>query len=71
MDIGVSQGLSIQASVTAGALKDIAGAQVITKTLDKLNTMQSLSGPVVDAGYQFQKDVLGAIGIGNSLDIKV
>ncbi|MDL2210833.1 hypothetical protein LJC26_08545 [Desulfovibrio sp. OttesenSCG-928-O18] len=62
---------SSAASIAAGAIKDTTGAQVITKTLDKMNTAQTMSGPKIDAGYQFQKDVLSAAGIGNSLNIKV
>jgi hypothetical protein len=56
------------ASQSQSILKDVAGAQIISKTLDKLNTAQSLSGPKIDAGYQFQKDVLNAAGIGTMLD---
>ena len=56
------------ASQAQGILKDIAGAQVITKTLDKLHTTQSFNGPKIDADYQFQKDVLSAAGIGTMLD---
>ena len=56
------------ASATKGAIKDTTGAQLITKTLDKMNTAQTLSGPKVNADYQFQKDVLNAAGIGNKLD---
>ena len=71
MDIGASQGLSIRASLTEGVLKDATSSQVITKTLDKLNTTKTLSGVAVDTNYQFQKDVLGAAGIGRALDLKV
>ncbi|MDL2271481.1 hypothetical protein LJC23_00425 [Desulfovibrio sp. OttesenSCG-928-I05] len=63
--------MSLQAGVAAGAIKDATAGQVITKTLDKLNTSATLSGPAVNADYQFQKDVLGAAGIGQSLDMKV
>ena len=56
------------ASQSQGILKDVAGAQVVTKTLDKMNTFQTVSGPKIDAGYQFQKDVLSAAGIGTMLD---
>lgn len=71
MDGMTSPGPGIRAGVTAGALKDTTAGQVIIKTLDKLNTAQSLSGPVVDANYQFRKDVLNTAGIGGKLDITV
>ena len=58
-------------SQAGSVIKDTTGAQLISKTLDRMNTAQTLSGPKVDAGYQFQKDVLSAAGIGNSLDLKV
>lgn len=63
-------GISGAASQAQGVIKDTAGAQLISKTLDKLNTAQSLSGPKVDANYQFQKDVLAAAGIGTKLNVK-
>lgn len=59
---------SVAASATQGAIKDTTGAQVVTKTLDKMNTAQTMGGPKVNADYQFQKDVLGAAGIGTMLD---
>lgn len=65
MDALTGTGAAAQA---AGAIKDIAGAEVVTKTLDKMNTAQTLSGPKIDAGYQLRKDVLNAAGIGNKLD---
>lgn len=55
-------------AMAAGAIKDTTGAQVVSKTLDKLNTAQGMGGPKVNADYQFQKDVLNAAGIGNKLD---
>ncbi|MDL2285129.1 hypothetical protein LJB93_00105 [Desulfovibrio sp. OttesenSCG-928-F07] len=55
-------------SALAQTIKDSTGAQLITKTLDKLNTAQTLSGPAVNADYQFQKDVLQAAGLGTKLD---
>ena len=62
----------IQGSTAAmqadGIIKDVTSAQLITKTLDRMNTSQALSGPAVDAGYQFRKDVLSAAGIGNALN---
>ena len=64
------QGMQGSAAATAGALKDIAGAQVVTKTLDKMNMGSTASGPKVDADYQFRKDVLSAAGIGQKLDIQ-
>ena len=54
-----------------GALKDITGAQVVLKTLDRMNTFPTITGPKIDAGYQFRKDVLGAAGIGMNLDAKI
>ena len=50
-------------------VKDTMGAELINRTLDHLNTSQALSGPQVNADYQFQKDVLGSMGIGNKLDV--
>ena len=55
----------------AGVIKDTMGAELITKTLDKLNSAQTLSGPKINADYQFQKDVLAAAGIGTRLDSSV
>ena len=52
----------------AGALKDTVGAQLISKTLEKLNGGMGLPGKVVNQDYQFQKDVLQAAGIGTRLD---
>ena len=62
---------STASAQASGVIKDIAGAQLITKTLDRMNTFQTLSGPAVDAGYQFQKDVLSAAGIGTRLNTVV
>lgn len=62
------QGTNAAASVTASAIKDTTGAQLISKTLDKMNTGMTLTGPKVNADYQFQKDVLSAAGIGAKLD---
>lgn len=62
-------GISGAASQAEGVLKDTAGAQLIAQTLDKLNTARALSGPAVDAGYQFRKDVLAAAGIGANLSV--
>jgi hypothetical protein len=56
------------AALTQGVIKDATGARIISKTLDKMNAFQSVSGPNIDAGYQFQKDVLNAAGIGTMLD---
>ncbi|CAK7029126.1 MAG: hypothetical protein DELT_02707 [Desulfovibrio sp.] len=63
--------ISGTASQAQGVLKDTTGAQLISKTLDRMNTAQSLTGPKVNADYQFQKDVLSAAGIGTKLDAKV
>lgn len=65
---GTDATASAAAGATAGAIKDTTGAQLISKTLDKMNTFQTLSGPKVDSGYQFRKDVLSASGIGTMLN---
>ena len=62
------QGIDGAAAQTQGVIKDTTGAQLITKTLDRMNTFQSLSGPKIDAGYQLRKDVLHAAGIGTMLN---
>lgn len=59
------------ASQAAGAIKDVSDAQVVTKTLDKMNTLQTISGPKIDAGYQMRKDMLSGHGIGSKLDVEV
>jgi hypothetical protein len=64
-----SAGVGGAASLVVGIIRDGTGMQLIAKTLDRLNTSRGLSGPQVDADYQFRKDVLGAAGIGNRLDI--
>ena len=53
------------------AIKDIQGAQLTINTLDRMNTRMTLAGPVVNPDYQFQKDVLGAYGLGNRIDMKI
>lgn len=58
------QGIDSTAALAQGAIKDTTGAQLISKTLDKVN----MGAPSVEAGVQFQKDVLGAAGIGTMLD---
>ena len=68
MDIGSSTGVQAATSVAGNAMKDTMGAQLISKTLDKLNTGSSFSGAAVNPDYQFQKDVLSASGIGTKLD---
>ncbi len=62
------QGTSGAASHAQGVIRDTTGAQLITKTLDRMNTFQTLSGPKIDAGYQLRKDVLNAAGIGTVLN---
>lgn len=59
---------SFAAEAITSAIKDTTGAQLITKTLEKLNANTALSGSAVNSDYQFQKDVLNAAGIGNKLD---
>ncbi len=67
MDISTGTAFSGASAAQANNMqKDVAGAQLITKTLDKLNTTGM--GAKVDQDYQFQKDVLNAAGIGNKLD---
>ena len=62
------QGLDSAAAHIQGVIKDTTSAQLITNTLDKMNTFQTLSGPKIDAGYQLRKDVLNAAGIGTALN---
>ncbi len=46
-----AQSVDGAATLTQGVIKDATGAQLITKTLDRMNTFQTLSGPKIDAGY--------------------
>lgn len=55
----------------SGVIKDTLVADLINKTLDRLNTVQTITGPKLDADYQFQKDVLAAAGIGTRLDTTI
>lgn len=57
-------------SLAEGVIRDTTGAQVITKTLDRMNTVPTLSGSAIDSGYQFRKDVLSAAGVGNALNVE-
>ena len=66
---GAGAQASISAGVLASVIKDMTGAQLISQTLDRINTSMALAGPVVNPDYQFQKDVFSAMGIGNKLDI--
>ena len=69
MDISTGTAFSGATAAQANSMqKDVAGAQLITKTLDRLNTTGTGMGAKVDQDYQFQKDVLNAAGIGNKLD---
>lgn len=52
-------------------IKDATGAQLITKTLEKMNTAVTLTGPRIDADYQLRKDMLHAAGIAKTLDAVV
>lgn len=61
----------LSGSVAAQAIKDSTGAQLISKTLDKLNAGPGVAGPQLEQEYQFQKDVLNAAGIGTQLDVEV
>ena len=69
--LGAAAQASISAEAIASIIKDDAGAQLINKTLEKLNAGMAISGPVIDSDYQFQKVVLNAAGIGNKLDSTV
>ncbi|MDR1124828.1 MAG: hypothetical protein LBM64_02030 [Deltaproteobacteria bacterium] len=74
MSISISSGADAQAasaalSVTADTIRDSLGAQLITKTLDKLNASTTDTASAMQQSYQLQKEVLGAAGIGNYLDI--
>ena len=63
---GTQASISVEAAVSA--IKDNTGAQLISQTLDRLNTSTPPPGAMVNADYQFQKDVLNAAGIGTKLD---
>lgn len=65
---GSSGAVNAAASLAASVIKDSTGAQLISKTLDKMNTGLTAAGPKVNADYQFQKDVLNAAGIGTKID---
>ena len=59
----------VGAEVLASVLKDTTGAQIITKTLDKLNPGTALPGAAINTDQQFQRDMLlNAAGIGNKLN---
>lgn len=49
------------------------GAQVVSKTMDKMNKMPNEAGTDQElGGYQFQQDVLGAYaGIGATINVTV
>ncbi len=64
--------MGISGAVAAGAIKDTTGASVITKTLDKMNSVpDGMGGTKLNADYDFQKTVMNAAGIGNKLDAVV
>lgn len=65
-----AQMASAALAVTGSTIKDSLGAELITKTLDKLNTSSIDSASAMQQSYQFQKDVMAAAGIGNYLDLK-
>lgn len=60
-------------SAAASMAKDSLGAQLITKTIDKLNPGSSLSSGQVTADQDFQRAVLSAAfatqGKGTKLDV--
>ena len=66
------QGVAGSASAMAkSVLEDTAGAQLITKTLDKVNgSVGPASANGTESTYQFVKDVMGAAGIGMHVDTK-
>ncbi len=66
-----SSAIGMSGSIAADVIKDATGAQLITKTLDKMNTMQTGSGPQLNPDYDFQKTVLNAAGLGTKLDAMV
>jgi hypothetical protein len=68
MDIGSAQEAQTAAGAASSVMQDSLGAQLISKTLDRLHAARTLSGVAVDPSYQFQKDVLQSIGIGQKVD---
>ena len=64
-----AEAASASAATANRAIKDTLGAELITQTLDRLNSKSTLTGTAVDAGYQFRKDVLSSMGLGNKLDL--
>ena len=71
MDIVSAAQVDSSGAVAARVIKDSTGAQLIAKTLDKLNAWPGMSGSQLNPDYQFQKDVLNAAGIGKQLDTEV
>ncbi|WP_320169078.1 hypothetical protein [Maridesulfovibrio sp.] len=68
MDIsGISQAAT---AIDTATEKQLFGAQVVTKTLDYMNSSQS--GSSSNSDYDFQKSVLGAAysGVGTITNIK-
>lgn len=66
--LSAAAGIENAASLTEGVIKDTTGAQLITKTLDELNTYNTITGPKINHDYQTRKDLLNAEGIGKALD---
>ena len=48
--------------------KQTFGAQVVSSTIDRLNTNQSGQ---TNSDYDFQKNVLSGMGVGKNLDVTI
>ena len=66
---------SVQGALSRALDTQTLGADLISQTIDRLNTGMRGITPVIDANYAMQKQVLSAayadMGIGTRLDIKV
>ncbi|MDR2503715.1 MAG: hypothetical protein LBD82_04950 [Deltaproteobacteria bacterium] len=71
MDIVSAAQADASGAMAAQVIKDSTGAQLVAKTLDKLNAGPGVAGGQPNQDYQFQKDVLNAAGIGRQLDTEV
>ncbi|MFC1592063.1 hypothetical protein ACFL43_06030 [Thermodesulfobacteriota bacterium] len=65
MEIQASQMSSLAVNTSAASQKEQLGAQLINKTISKMNEKPSGS---VQSDYQFQKDVLSAAAPGMGAD---
>ncbi|MDR0826694.1 MAG: hypothetical protein LBN33_02290 [Desulfovibrio sp.] len=70
MDIANAAIVQGATSLAQRAIHDTTASDLISKTIDSLNSVPASagSGAALNANYQFQKDVLSAAGIGNKLD---